>query len=773
MSVSKPEYQLARVQQTSSNEMPQFASVNAGSDRTGSNRRHFLGRQLPAAAMLALITSCSRRPATEVPADTQPDSPTQANPAPATQIKSRDFAKTFAHRDPVQVLAVSPKGDWLVSSSALSGLKERTAFKLWHLPEGSLARVFPLADRTSWFNALALTPDGGRIAVAKPGEALELWIVSDDPAAAGATVRLDTRAWMAAISPDGNWLAGGTDSGDVDLYKLPEGIKQRHLGSTDFGSVLKLGFTPDSQQLIVQFSKTSRVWPSRTDSASAFPNQLPTCVDFAIHPSGKWVAMAHSDRALSLWSLPDAKPLGEWAILGSDQARLRFSADGKVLVSENGGDVSIYSVANTMLPSGVSGGTMTDTIAQGESPRLAELEKSRQQERRELANYESMLATNRKALQTGVINGRVVDNYARTNLIRNVQLYTRLAQSLKARLQAAESPAVSRDSLSFTLIRTVALPSQYARGGRPSLSIRQLSAEPDAFALAPDARFMVCMAGRELHVWSLPEGKLLRVFLLADKGWTLGTFTSVTITPDGKTLIAGTFHGAIRLWSLEDGRELGCLMDLESSPPEAQGMTYEVRSAYGRLVTYTLPCGSSLPAGTTCTCDCVPGKAAPPSWLTNSSSKGSPSSSHYSRSSYCTCVPVIIYSDQNAKEVISRIDPREVLNQLASLPLSTWRYQGEPDSVKHLGPMAQDFAAVFGLGDSNQHIHVADAQGVALAAIQALVGKLREQERELDRQRGIIDRLEQQLARLELAGSGARGSAGSDPNRERHESDPS
>jgi hypothetical protein len=40
--------------------------------------------------------------------------------------------------------------------------------------------------------------------------------------------------------------------------------------------------------------------------------------------------------------------------------------------------------------------------------------------------------------------------------------------------------------------------------------------------------------------------------------------------------------------------------------------------------------------------------------------------------------------------------------------------------VRHIGPMAQDFAAAFGFGDTDRKISFIDANGVATVAIQAL-----------------------------------------------------
>jgi hypothetical protein len=64
--------------------------------------------------------------------------------------------------------------------------------------------------------------------------------------------------------------------------------------------------------------------------------------------------------------------------------------------------------------------------------------------------------------------------------------------------------------------------------------------------------------------------------------------------------------------------------------------------------------------------------------------------------------------------------PDAILAELQKLPISTWRYRWDPEDVQHLGPMAQDFAAAFGLGPDERVIDPTDAQGVALAAIKAV-----------------------------------------------------
>ena len=77
------------------------------------------------------------------------------------------------------------------------------------------------------------------------------------------------------------------------------------------------------------------------------------------------------------------------------------------------------------------------------------------------------------------------------------------------------------------------------------------------------------------------------------------------------------------------------------------------------------------------------------------------------------------------------VDGYEILETLAALPISTWNYKSDPPSVRHLGPMAQDFMAAFGLGSDDKVINLVDANGVVMVSIQALHRRLRDLETEV------------------------------------------
>ena len=98
-------------------------------------------------------------------------------------------------------------------------------------------------------------------------------------------------------------------------------------------------------------------------------------------------------------------------------------------------------------------------------------------------------------------------------------------------------------------------------------------------------------------------------------------------------------------------------------------------------------------------------------------------------------------SDRNLKTDFAPVRPEEILARLAQMPIEGWRYTNEIPGIRHVGPMAQDFKAAFGLGDSDKIIGFVDEQGVALAAIQGLNQKLEQKDSE-------ITELKQQLGEL-------------------------
>lgn len=110
-------------------------------------------------------------------------------------------------------------------------------------------------------------------------------------------------------------------------------------------------------------------------------------------------------------------------------------------------------------------------------------------------------------------------------------------------------------------------------------------------------------------------------------------------------------------------------------------------------------------------------------------------------------------SDRHRKHRFEAVAGEDVLRRLRRLPLTRWSYKTDAASVRHLGPMAQDFHRVFGLGPDSLSIGTVDADGVALAAAQALDQRSQQQQRQLSRLQAENQQLRTRLDRLEQRGT--------------------
>ena len=110
-------------------------------------------------------------------------------------------------------------------------------------------------------------------------------------------------------------------------------------------------------------------------------------------------------------------------------------------------------------------------------------------------------------------------------------------------------------------------------------------------------------------------------------------------------------------------------------------------------------------------------------------------------------------SDRHSKEHFAPVDGEALLVRLNTIPILTWNWRAQDSSIRHMGPMAQDFYTAFGLGQDDKHISTVDADGVALAALQALYRlslekdeQLRRQQAQIQQQQALLQGLQAELA---------------------------
>ena len=106
-------------------------------------------------------------------------------------------------------------------------------------------------------------------------------------------------------------------------------------------------------------------------------------------------------------------------------------------------------------------------------------------------------------------------------------------------------------------------------------------------------------------------------------------------------------------------------------------------------------------------------------------------------------------SDRTVKENFEPVSNSEILEKLVAMPITKWNFKKQDESVKYVGPMAQDFHAAFGLGGTNDRvIHATNAQGITMAALQGLNTKVEDKSKALEAR---LNELESRVVTLEQA----------------------
>ncbi len=105
-------------------------------------------------------------------------------------------------------------------------------------------------------------------------------------------------------------------------------------------------------------------------------------------------------------------------------------------------------------------------------------------------------------------------------------------------------------------------------------------------------------------------------------------------------------------------------------------------------------------------------------------------------------------SDRNLKENFEPVDGEELLEKISELPVTKWNYKIDDGKASHIGPVAQDFYSILGIGSDDRTIAALDEAGVSLAAVQQLYLRSKGQESEIEDLRNEISELKKLVRTL-------------------------
>ncbi|MBN1203082.1 MAG: WD40 repeat domain-containing protein [Anaerolineae bacterium] len=603
----------------------------------------------PAQDLLALEGSESEQPANKLLASGSSDGTVKLWAAPGGEL----IQTLQGHSDTVLSVAFSPDGTLLASGSADGSVI------VWSVSDGA-----PLHTLSGEYNAasrLAFSPDGALLAVGYPGDndgimctlnsMVRLWSVSDGELAhelmgescdinnvafnqAGTSLTAvggdNIRVWAlpggelvqeatiygqnvtaAAFTSSQGLLVVGRIGGTVGLVSVPNGetvcTREGHKVN-DYMRVFSAVVSADGTRAFTGCEYGVIRWWSLVNEQPVrmLGSHDDAVIAFAFSPDRSLLASCTNQGNLYLWALPDGELIRTLEDPEYSIASLAFSpdssllalgcvawSDGIVRVQSTADDSVILEIANkpnadclTFSPDGTLLAVGSDNMIKLWSVPDGSL----------IARMEGH--TDPVAAITFSPDGTLLASigYDDTTCLWAIPDGTRV-NTIKSAM---------RCSVVFGSDGTWIAVGGFGEGVDlysvpDGASIGTLKGDGELLAVSPDGTLLAGCSGSkgEIQLWSMPAGK--PVTLLARHAFSL----ALAFNSDGSLLASGGRDQAIRLWPVPVPALVydRTLADIAASLDTFSGAQYTVT---GEDV-ITQSCGSQIPAGATCICNCVEG----------------------------------------------------------------------------------------------------------------------------------------------------------------------
>jgi len=329
-----------------------------------------------------------------------------------------------------------------------------------------------------------------------------------------------------ALSPDGTLAATThgpdyvpTGPGDLRLWDARSGLELERTPSQS-NSLIRVAFSPDGKYLAAGGSRGYlKVWsvPDLREVAE-LPHGQRTVYALAFSPDGGRLVTGNSDGLVRIWEWESKRLVETWPGHSFSCDAATWSPDGKLLAT--GGRDEIVRLWNPT-------NQMEVAVLKGHAGRVSGLAFSPDGELLVSASEDKTL----RSWQVAAELSRARSDLPRRWRASNV--HSELGISPDSRWMALHSENNAVDLLSFPSRDPVVT----LAGNRPAFS--------------PDSRWLVTVMTNQLHLFSIPDGRLQRTFDAEEE-----LAGNLAFAPDSSRFAMATTNGGILIWSVTNSAPL-------------------------------------------------------------------------------------------------------------------------------------------------------------------------------------------------------------------------
>jgi WD40 repeat protein len=427
------------------------------------------------------------------------------------------------------------------------------------------------------------------------------------------------------LATNGKSIATGGDDKRVKIWSMPDG-KLIHTLKGHGQRVTAVAVSASGAFVVSAANeRVTRIWRITEKAAKSQSTSVQKYLkssSVAVAPDESYALAGLTNGQIKVFELPGGKTRTTLKGHSGSVRAFRFSADGTILMSWSASSVRLWSMPEGRL-------LRAFDVNKSDPIRAAEMT---------LDASHLAVATLKGSATVPALSGLMP-------LLDKVP-YAAPTETQNRRLNV--TPA--RGGFSNVLSLTSSIESDWFAAGTTVKTVRVWTPEPDekkkilrkhtkpvtALAPTPDGKLLLSGSrDKSVILWTMPNGK----FEATLKGHP-SSVRDIAVTPDSRYAAVSSANTVV-IWDLEKRKIHTHLFDPAATGKDTEAQSYNIfDKSTGQWITYTLPCGSPIPAGAVCTCNCVPGRhyvAAP-------KRRGRPTyrrgGTYCSCNKVCVCIPV-------------------------------------------------------------------------------------------------------------------------------------